>query len=212
MNWKVFLSWLIIGLALVGIFDASYLTYEHYAKVIPPCSISAFADCGKVLQSEYAVIFGIPLALLGLIHYIVEFLVIVYAVFSRKKIWRRFAFFFTAIGLIVSIGLVYLQIGIIGAICQYCMISALTSILLYIFTRLRFKKDYKDFFHMKMSALKVFLIQPIKQFFSDTKISEKHQHKKLLRPNIKNKYLQSLLNFVPEEKVSEFLHEYQSKH
>src|SRR3989338_3390816 len=59
----------ILVLVLLGIIDSGYLTYEHYAKTVPPCSTSIFIDCGKVLRSKYAVMFGIPLAVIGVIHY-----------------------------------------------------------------------------------------------------------------------------------------------
>ncbi|MEK7177850.1 MAG: vitamin K epoxide reductase family protein, partial [Patescibacteria group bacterium] len=64
---------LLILLSLLGIADAAYLTYEHYQQVIPPCTVNRLlpiaSDCGKVLRSSYSVMFGVPLAVFGVIQY-----------------------------------------------------------------------------------------------------------------------------------------------
>jgi uncharacterized membrane protein len=55
-----------LGLAGVGI--AAYLTYVHYAGLHPICGISD--GCESVQTSSYASLLGIPVALLGLISYV----------------------------------------------------------------------------------------------------------------------------------------------
>jgi uncharacterized membrane protein len=54
-------------LGLVGMGISGYLTYIHYRWVEPVCF--AGLDCNSVLFSPYAVIWGIPVSLLGLIMY-----------------------------------------------------------------------------------------------------------------------------------------------
>jgi dihydroorotate dehydrogenase subfamily 2 len=129
--------------SLIGCIDAGYLTYEHYAKLIIPCSTGFFVDCGKVLESPYATPFGIPLALIGVIHY--SILLIVSVLFIRyRSVWiERALFILTFIGLCASIVFVYLQIFVIGAICIYCMVSALNSLAAYIVVRYSFQESYK---------------------------------------------------------------------
>lgn len=134
MKRKILFVLLLLGIA--GIVDASYLTYEHYVNVIPPCSVNHFlpilSDCGLVLRSAYAVMFGVPLSVLGLIHYMVITLVVGLAILFNKKILWFWIFFQTLIGAIFSIYLVYLQIFVIQSICLYCTLSALSSLLLCI--------------------------------------------------------------------------------
>ncbi len=60
------LLYLLILLASIGIIDATYLTYSYYYNTIVACSIGG---CETVLISNYATIFGIPIALFGLIFY-----------------------------------------------------------------------------------------------------------------------------------------------
>ncbi|MFH0979706.1 MAG: vitamin K epoxide reductase family protein, partial [Candidatus Roizmanbacteria bacterium] len=79
-----------VFLAIVGLIDSSYLTYEHYANVIPPCIINRYfpiiSDCGKVLRSSYSVMFGIPLALFGVFQYLTLLIAVVSLIIWKKKI------------------------------------------------------------------------------------------------------------------------------
>lgn len=128
----------------LGIIDASYLTYEHFFPRFIPCSVGTFVDCGKVLTSQYSIIFGVPLALVGIVHYSVIFALILFSLFDRNKVWIYLLFMQTSIGLIASIYFMYLQLGVIGAICLYCTISALNSLVLFFICRYFFGDDYKQ--------------------------------------------------------------------
>lgn len=124
---------LLLILSLIGVADAGYLTLEHYAKLTPPCFVNPiFADCGKVLTSQYAVFFQIPLSLWGVFYYVIIMATTTLALISAKKRWIHSLSFFSTIGLSVSLYLVYLQIFILKAFCFYCMISAISSLLIFI--------------------------------------------------------------------------------
>ncbi len=58
----------ILVLCILGICDAGYLTYIHYAGLKPICNLGG--GCEKVQSSQYSKLDGIPVALLGLIGYI----------------------------------------------------------------------------------------------------------------------------------------------
>ena len=51
--------------ALCGLADAIYLTIHHYTGTKVPCSI--IEGCEQVLSSQYAEIYGVPLAIFGAI-------------------------------------------------------------------------------------------------------------------------------------------------
>lgn len=116
--------------SFLGLIDAGYLTYEHYAEIPLPCSNFA---CETVTTSEYSVLFGvIPLALLGVFYYLTVLCASVYVYLTENTKVLKAVSAFTGIGLITSIYLVYLQISVIQAICIYCMASAGTSTLLFV--------------------------------------------------------------------------------
>lgn len=133
--------WLLIILAGIGLADAGYLTFEHYSQVIPPCPVHAsiWIDCGAVLRSKYAVMFGVPLAVWGVINY---GLMLVWLWRGKKSL--ALAQSWVALG--GSIYFVYLMLWVIKAICLYCMVSALTSTILFICIQLVFAEERKRLF------------------------------------------------------------------
>jgi dihydroorotate dehydrogenase len=131
---KKYFKYLILIFSVIGIADAAYLTWEHYANIIPPCSIHWWiSDCGKVLTSSYSKIFGIPLALIGLIFYFVEFILTIF-LFTNKRIFKLTLLTVSFIGFVSSLYFVFLMLIVIRAICWYCLGSAATSTLIFLIT------------------------------------------------------------------------------
>lgn len=115
--------------AIVGLVDSIYLTVHHYTAEPVPCSI--IDGCEMVLTSAYATIGGIPLAALGAFAYLDAFL---FAVFwAMGKSFGRLLFGVqSTIMAAFSIWLIYVQAVKINAFCQFCLLSAATSILLFV--------------------------------------------------------------------------------
>ena len=120
-----------IILAIAGIAVASYLTYVHYNSAALVCGIG---DCSIVQASKYSKMFGIPIAIFGLLMYVaITALIIV-----RSRRVEREDLASTAILVLLIIGtlyaayLTYLEIWVIRAICQWCVISAIITVLLLI--------------------------------------------------------------------------------
>jgi len=117
--------------APIGFIDAAYLTIEHYLNRVPPCSI--VSGCEVVTTSQYSAVFGVPIALFGALYYLAIIVgVVAYLDTKKEKIlsWVSWA---TIIGFLTSIYLVGLQLFVLHAICLYCMGSAISSTLLFIF-------------------------------------------------------------------------------
>jgi uncharacterized membrane protein len=116
-------------LAIVGLVDSIYLTIHHYTAEPVPCSI--IDGCEAVLTSAYATIGGIPLAALGAIAYLDAFLFAV--LWAIGKSFGRLLFGVqSTIMAAFSIWLIYVQAAKINAFCQFCLLSAATSILLFV--------------------------------------------------------------------------------
>ncbi|HEY4484563.1 MAG TPA: vitamin K epoxide reductase family protein [Candidatus Paceibacterota bacterium] len=126
-------KWLLAGFAvfsLIGFLDATYLTIQHYNNGILPCLI--FSGCDKVTSSSYAKIAGIPVSLLGAGYYFIVFVLsISYFDTSNKKVLSMLKTLPTA-GFVATLWFLFLQLFIIKAICFYCIISAITSTLLFV--------------------------------------------------------------------------------
>jgi dihydroorotate dehydrogenase subfamily 2 len=159
---------LLVIMALVGVMDAGYLTYEKLANVIPPCSIGIFADCGKVLGSSYAMVLGVPLAMIGLVFYAIEFVMATGWFLTRKKEFAFGLLITTTGGLLGSIYFVFLQLVIIKAICQYCMVSALVSLLLFIATVSLLSLERKKLFCLIVGWIYRNILKPLLFLFDPT--------------------------------------------
>jgi len=115
--------------ALLGIADSVYLTIHHYTAEPVPCSL--ISGCEMVLTSQYAEMFGIPTAAYGIAAYLTAFVLAILTAFMSRSWWNVFGavvtvmFGFTAYFL-------YLQAYVIEAFCQFCLISAATTLTLFI--------------------------------------------------------------------------------
>lgn len=127
-------KWILAGwfaFSLVGFLDATYLTIQHYRGVGLECAV--LKGCEEVTASQYAVISGVPMALLGAIYYLSILLLTAVYLDTRHRYILQVVRSLTSLGFLVSLILVYLQVFVIHALCFYCLLSALTSMALFAF-------------------------------------------------------------------------------
>lgn len=114
--------------ALVGVADSVYLTVHHFTAEPVPCSI--VEGCETVLTSPYAEIApGVPLAALGALAYFVAFALAILAAYGNRMTWMLFGIQVVMMSL-ATLWLIYLQAYVIGAFCQFCLLSAATTLTL----------------------------------------------------------------------------------
>ena len=116
-------------LALLGLVDAIYLTIEHVTGQSVRCTI--VAGCSEVLSSSYAVVAGIPLAMIGAAAYFTVFSLATLAAFGYRVAGIVLTPLIVAMFL-VSLWLIYLQAFVIHAFCQFCLLSATITLLLFV--------------------------------------------------------------------------------
>jgi uncharacterized membrane protein len=116
-----------VALAAAGLADSAYLTAKHFSGGEVPCSV--ISGCEQVLTSSYAEFFGIPTAAFGAAAYFAAFSLALLTYYGNSKLWGLFGLLtFAMAGF--TVWLVYLQAYVIGAFCQFCLISAATTTLL----------------------------------------------------------------------------------
>jgi uncharacterized membrane protein len=116
-------------LSLLGLADALYLTVEHVTGQSVRCTI--IAGCSEVLSSSYAVVAGIPLAMIGAVAYFSVFSIAILAAFGYRLAGTLLTPLIIAMFL-VSLWLIYLQAFVIGSFCQFCLFSAAITLFLLI--------------------------------------------------------------------------------
>ena len=112
-------------LALVGVVDASYLTWIKLAHLQALCTSAG--GCETVNTSAYSEIHGIPIALIGLTAYLA--LAALFAFENRTPLLQDYAplaiFGLALTGTLYSAYLTYVELFVLHAVCPYCVTSAL---------------------------------------------------------------------------------------
>jgi vitamin-K-epoxide reductase (warfarin-sensitive) len=106
---------LIVVLCIIGIVVASLALREHYNTGTSPCDINEKWDCGAVNHSPYAVLYGVPVAVIGIAGYALIAILV----------WRFPWFTVVAAlgGLIFSLRLTWLEWKELQVWCIYCVSS-----------------------------------------------------------------------------------------
>jgi uncharacterized membrane protein len=113
---------------------AGYLLYAHYTSGSVVCSTGG---CETVEQSRHADVFGVPVALLGLIGSIAILLTLL-----RSDVLARAAgLAFTVAAFVFASYLVVVQLSVIGAVCEWCMVNDALVALLAVLAGWRAQSD-----------------------------------------------------------------------
>jgi vitamin-K-epoxide reductase (warfarin-sensitive) len=111
------MKYLLLTLAVLGLIVSSLALREHYREYgDAPCDINEHWDCGVVNHSPYAMLAGIPVAVLGMAGYILM-AVLAYLRAYRLLLAPTFA------GLAFSLYLANIEAHVLGVWCIYCVIS-----------------------------------------------------------------------------------------
>ena len=103
-------------LALAGAVVSGLALQVHYTVGTAPCSINEKWDCGIVNHSSYAVVAGIPVALIGIFGY----LGMLGLAFARQRVVLLVV---SLAGLGYALYLAHIERDVIGVWCLYCVIS-----------------------------------------------------------------------------------------
>jgi vitamin-K-epoxide reductase (warfarin-sensitive) len=110
------MRFLLLVLALVGFVDSGFALREHYRTDASPCSINERWDCGIVNHSPFAVLAGIPVAVIGMAGYLAL------GALALKRAYRLFLAA-ALVGLAFSLYLAHVEAHILGVWCVYCAAS-----------------------------------------------------------------------------------------
>jgi uncharacterized membrane protein len=120
-------------LLLIGIGVSAYLSYSTLFKVELQCVDVVVFDCAAVQRSAWSQLFGIPVALLGFGGYLT--IGVLWYLNQRVAFLREngllILFALGLIGWLFSMWLLYVQIGIIDALCQWCLLHEVNFTLLF---------------------------------------------------------------------------------
>ena len=123
-------------LALAGLGVAGYLAYVETQSASAVCG--PVGDCNAVQSSSYARLLGVlPIGVLGVIGYLVILGVWLWGQFGADRLSEQtplLLFGVAVFGVLFSLYLTYLEPFVIGAVCAWCLTSAVIMTLLMLLT------------------------------------------------------------------------------
>jgi uncharacterized membrane protein len=120
-------------LCLIGLGASAYLTFEHFSSSTTlACPDTGAINCVKVTTSSYSHLFGVPVALLGLLFYLVVTVLCLPVMWRSDKTWvGRARLVATVGGVAFVLYLVWAELFRIEAICLWCTVVHATTIALF---------------------------------------------------------------------------------
>ena len=119
-------------LSLIGIAVAAYIAIAESGGGAPVC-VAGGGGCEKVADSEYSELFGANVAVIGIGGYVV----LAVAALLAGDAARFTGLLASLVGFGFSAYLTYLELFEIEAICQWCVVSAVTMTLLLVVNTMR---------------------------------------------------------------------------
>lgn len=112
------------AMALAAAAVALYLTIAHYGDPdLLVCSDTGTVNCSSVTSSDQSLLFGIPVALLGLIWSVgVTILCLPVAWRAASRLVHQARAVVVVGGMIFVLWLIYAELIIVGAICLWCTV------------------------------------------------------------------------------------------
>ena len=133
---------LFLIISFISFLDSSYLVAKHYLGGIVPCT---FGGCEKVLTSSYSIIMGVPVALFGAVYYLIFIGTCLYYFDSENERIIKYLSFYSIIGFIASFWFMVVQLFVIKSICEFCMLSAISSSTLFVSGMIYLAKNRKSY-------------------------------------------------------------------
>jgi uncharacterized membrane protein len=130
----------VAALALAGIFLALYLLLYKLGMIgALTCSVGS---CETVNTSKWAKFLGLPVAGWGVAWYVATFALALASIqerFAESKTISLAMLFLTSTGLLFSVYLTWLELFVIRTICQWCVVSAILVLVMFILSVLDYR-------------------------------------------------------------------------
>jgi uncharacterized membrane protein len=119
--------------SVAGLAVATYLTIQHFDQAIQlSCPTTGIINCEKVTQSSYSKILGIPVAVLGLVFFVVMVALQLPRMWrSQRRQIRAARLGWSVVGVGTALWLVYAELFRIKNICLWCTSVHILSLILF---------------------------------------------------------------------------------
>ncbi len=117
-------------LSIIGIADASYISYHAYKGNDVRCLFFPKAWCKKVQYSKYSKTLGIPNGYLGVALYSLILISTLLFTFASMPFWPVAVLL--TVGFLFSVYFTAIQLFALNAFCIYCVVSAINLTTMFV--------------------------------------------------------------------------------
>ena len=130
-----------MAMSIFGLWASSMVlvVYYYLKEALPFCTAGQSSgitiNCNLVLSSKYSQFFGIPLELFAVAYFIINLLLVYLIAFGSETVFRRsldILFGWRFLGLAIVPYLVFIELGVLHAICVYCTVMHVAIIVDFI--------------------------------------------------------------------------------
>jgi uncharacterized membrane protein len=130
-----------MAMSIFGLWASSMVlvVYYYLKEALPFCTAGQSSgitiNCNLVLSSKYSQFFGIPLELFAVAYFIINLLLVYLIAFGSENVFRRsldILFGWRFLGLAIVPYLVFIELGVLHAICVYCTVMHVAIIVDFI--------------------------------------------------------------------------------
>lgn len=129
-------AWTMLIAAISGLAASFILTIDKFkvlkdAGYTPSCNINATLNCKSVMLSKQAEVFGFPNSIIGIgtFSMMLVIAVLLFLNISLPKIFLQIATAGTVLAVVFCHWLAYQTTFVIGALCPYCMVAWVATLL-----------------------------------------------------------------------------------
>ncbi|HET6876070.1 MAG TPA: vitamin K epoxide reductase family protein [Jatrophihabitans sp.] len=121
---------LALAAAVLALAVSAYLTVEHYNTSLGlACPETGTINCQKVTTSTYSVIAGVPVAVVGLVYFVV--MTVLLALPTRRREVEVLRLVGAAAGVGMVFYLVYVELFQVDAICLWCTAVHVLTVVMF---------------------------------------------------------------------------------
>ncbi|KGM09640.1 vitamin K epoxide reductase family protein [Cellulomonas bogoriensis] len=125
------LIWAFFAVAVLGWTASALLSAIHFWVLPIPEGVPTRGPMA-VMTSPWAYVGPVPLATIGAVYYIGMMAAAAMWLYTKNPLLEKVLLPVTASGVAFSAYFVYLQLGVIGEICPFCMVSAAATTALFV--------------------------------------------------------------------------------
>lgn len=119
--------------SIIGLLDSVYLAYVKIAKAEIYCT-PGLGDCDVVNASQWSTLWGIPLGIYGTLAFAALLWLAVFG--KRIKMLAPHSelmlFAISLAGFLFSLYLTYIELFVLKAVCQWCVLSAIMMTIIFV--------------------------------------------------------------------------------